>query len=209
MLKKLRSLFNKETNKTLMEVEIWEYEGEGINHDEERAWELIKELYNEILYKDDQWHFFYENFYNIIRCSKKFYPKVIKKLKKLDIIYKEKGEWIDEQWATKKYQDVFQIMFHSFTLLALKQYYHSTVGLLYDRVSHCFLNHQYYVLDEYRDFHGRHWEDILVSECAFNRARYSDRLYRNWIDVSKSNLESKDEIVERIKTREEKKVNND
>jgi hypothetical protein len=202
MLKKVRSFFNKEADKTLMEVEIWEYEGEGINHDEDRAWALIKELYNDILYKDDQWHFFYENFYNIIRCSKKFYPKVIKRLKKLDIVYKEKGEWVDEQRATRKYQDIFQPMFHSFTMMALKQYHHSMVGLLYDRVSHCFLNHQYYVLDEYREFHGRQWESRLVNEAAMGRAQYSDRLYKNWIDTSKSNLESKDEIVKRIEERE-------
>ena len=202
MLKKIRSFFNKNADKTLMEVEIWEYEGEGINHNEERAWELIKELYNDILYEDDQWHFFYENFYNIIRCSKKFYPKVIKRLKKLDIVYKEKGEWVDEQPSTRRYQDVFQTMFHSFTMIALKQYHYSMAGLLYDRVSHCFLNHQYYVLDEYRDFHGRQWESRLVNEVAMGRARHSDSLYKNWIDASKSNLESKKEILERIEARD-------
>ena len=205
MLKKVRSFFNKEKiSSTLMEVEIWEYEGEGINHNEERAWELIKELYNDILYEDDQWHFFYENFYNIIRCSKKFYPKLIKRLKKLDIVYKEKGKWVDEQPTTKKYQDIFQPMFHTFSMMALKEYDASLIPYLYDRVSHCFLNHQYYILDEYREFHGRHWEDILISECAYSRSRFSDRLYKNWIDSSKSNLESKDKILEKIKERDGK-----
>jgi len=201
MLEKVRSFFNKEKDNVLLEVEIWEYEGEGINHDEPRAWELIKEIYNEILYTDDEWHFFYENFYNIIRCSKKFYSKLIKKLDKLDVVYKEKGEWVDEQPSTRKHQKIFQKMFHVFTIMALKEYDPKEIIGLYDRVSHCFLNHQYYVLKEYREFHGRHWESCLVNEYGFNRARHSDMLYRNWIDSSKSNLESKQEIMAKIKER--------
>jgi len=34
------------------------------------------------------------------------------------------------------------------------------------------------------------------------RARHSDSLYKNWIDASKSNLESKKEILERIEARD-------
>jgi len=201
MLEKVRSFFNKKDG-LLLEVELWEYEGEGINHDEPRAWELIKEIYNEILYADDEWHFFYENFYNIIRCSKKFYPKLIRKLDKLDVVYKEKGEWVDEQPSTRKHQKIFQKMFNTFTVMALKEYDPSEIKTLYDRVSHCFLNHQYYVLEEYREFNGRQWESRLVNEYAFNRANHSDMLYRNWIDSSKSNLESKQEILDKIEARD-------
>lgn len=170
----------------IYEVELWGIEGEGINTDEYRSWEVIKELYQDILIDDDNWHFFYENYYNIIRCSASFYPRVIQRLIALGIYYKEKGEWVDGQRSTRKHQKIFQQMFHCFTLLALKEYDSGEIAGIYDRVSHCFLNHQFFVLEDVRKEQGRHWEAHIMTTTATYRADHSAYLYYKGYDPSKS-----------------------
>jgi len=187
MLKKIRSFFNKEKdNNKILEVELWGLGTEGINCDEYQAWEIIKEIYNDILYEDENWHFFYENYYNIIRCSAKFYPKVIRRLQDLGIYYKENGEWIDGQRSTRKYQKVFQGLFHYFTLMALQEYDSDEISGIYDRVSHCFLNHQFFILEDFRLKHGRQWEAYIMNHATICRADHSSYLNAKGYDPSQS-----------------------
>jgi len=200
-MKKLRYFFNEIRNEwknrhkkttsddeRIMEVELWCVGEEGINFDEKRAWEIIKEIYTEVLKDDDNWHFFYENNYNIVRCSESFYLEVIKKLKGLDIYYREKGEWVDEQIATRKYQHIYKGLFHYFTLMALEEYDEDDIGMIYDRVSHCFLNHQFYVLEDYKNRYGKHWEANIMSNALIGRSAYTGMLYEKGIEAHKSNI---------------------
>jgi len=187
-------------NDALYEVRLWGLEGESFNKDEHRAWEVMKEIYEEVLFDDENWHFFYENWYNIIRCSASFYPKLIKKLDSLSIYYKECGEWVDEQTATRKYQKIFQGMFHYFTLMALKEYDADDIKGIYDRVSHCFLNHQYYVLEETREKFGKHWEAEIMSSAMINRIDYNSYCATKGVILNKSNYinTSKKPLIDQV-----------
>jgi hypothetical protein len=187
MLKKLRNLFKKEhADDEILELELWSYGNEGINYDEHKAWEIIKEIYHDILYKDDSWHFFYENYYNIIRCSAKFYPKVIRRLQDLGVYYKEKGKWVDGQYFTRRHQEIFKGLFHYFTLMALKEYDCEEITGIYDRLSHCFINHQYYVLEDFRLKYGHQWEAYIMNNASIARADHSAHLYYRGNDPSRS-----------------------
>jgi hypothetical protein len=172
----------------IMEVELWGWgDHEGINEDEERAWALIKYLYHNVLINDDNWHFFYENFYNIIRCSESFYPEVIKELDAFGVCYQEKGEWIDGSETVKKYHNIYRDLFHNFSLMALQEYEYTDIHLIYDRLSHCFLNHQFYVLEEYRENHGRQWEASIMNHTSMHRAEYTGMMTKDGVNASKSN----------------------
>jgi len=199
-MKKLRNFFNEAKNKwknsfnktnfvndKIYEVRLWGIDGKSFNEDEQRAWEIIKEIHQEVLFDDNNWHFFYENWYNIIRCSAKFYSKLIEKLDSLGVYYKEHGEWIDEQESTRKHQKIFQGVFHYFTLMALEEYDSKDIDGIYDRVSHCFFNHQFYVLEDIRKENGVQWEANLMSKAVIERAGYSSYCYSKGINPSKSN----------------------
>jgi hypothetical protein len=208
-LSKIRRFFNEAIRKEerIMEVELWCVGEDGINYDEPRAWEIIKEIYTEVLKDDDNWHFFYENNYSIVRCSESFYPEVIEKLKQLDVYYREKGEWVDEQVATIKYQHIYKGLFHYFTLMALEEYDESDIGMIYDRVSHCFLNHQFYVLEDYRKKHGRQWEANIMSSVLIDRAAYTGMLHERGHEAHKSTIydASEKSFREQVKEKFEEK----
>ncbi len=171
----------------IMEVELWSWgEEEGINNDEDRAWELIKHLYQKILINDDNWHFFYENSYNIIRCSDRFFQRVLDELDMFGVVYKVKGEWVDGSTTVEAHKKVYRGLFHYFTLMALEEYDDGDIYHIYDRMSHCFLNHQWYVLKEFRERQGKQWEALLMSRMAVWRADFSGYLGAHGVDASKS-----------------------
>lgn len=189
----------------IMEVELWGWgDNEGINEDEEKAWALIKFLHHNILINDDRWHFFYENFYNIIRCSESFYPEVIKELDTFGVYYKEKGEWIDDSETVQKYKRIYEGLFHNFSLMALQGYDGNEIYNIYDRLSHCFLNHQFYMLKGHREKYGRQWEATIMNYTAMHRAEYTGMMIRDGINADKSssiNTEYRT-IPEQVKERE-------
>lgn len=179
----------------ILEVELWGWgEDKGINEDEEEAWALIKYIYHNILINDDNWHFFYENFYNIIRCSESFYPEVIKELDSFGVYYKEKGEWIDGSGTVQEHYTVFKNLFHNFSLLAVKEYDSSSIHKIYDRLTHCFLNHQFYVLEDIRERQGRQWEASIMNTAAMYRAEYTGMLAQQGVYAHASNRISPKEV---------------
>ena len=189
----------------ILEVELWGFgEHTGINEDEKRAWELIKYLYHEVLINDEHWHFFYENFYNIIRCSESFYPEVIKELDVFGVCYKEKGEWIDGSETVQKYLPIYKGLFHNFSLMALQEYEYREIYNIYDRLSHCFLNHQFYVLEGHREKYGRQWEASIMNYTAMHRAEYTGMMIKGGVSADKSNLINTEyrTISEQIEERE-------
>lgn len=172
----------------MMEVELWGwYEGEDIrcmNYDEEEAWALIKHLYYRVLRHDENWHFFYENQYNIIRCSASFFDKVIEELKIFGVYYRIKGEWKDGSATVEKYKHIYKKLFHCFTLMAFEEYEYRDIFRIYDRISHCFLNHQYYALKDMREKEGHQWEARLMALLSVQRADYTGYLGAHGVDSS-------------------------
>lgn len=155
----------------IWEIHLTEVGGIPINKHESIAWGIITDLHDLVFKNDPNWHFFYEGWYNIIRFSKVFREDVIEYLEKEDITYEEQGVWVDGQRITRWYQDLYQPMFHSFSELAIQDEGNNITQTL-DRVVHCFINHQYFVLRDHREKNGGAWELALISNNLTNRAFY-------------------------------------
>lgn len=133
---------------------------------------MLKRMYNGVLKADPRWHYFNEDYYMIIRFSEKFVEDVADIL-----ILHEAGTgdfytWIDEQSATRKYQHIFEKMFHSFSVMAMQNYDESEFSDILDRVIHCFFNHQLLFIPKLEKAYGTNVEAKLVSLYASARAQY-------------------------------------
>jgi len=160
--------------------------GEGVieffllefNEDLDKAWAQINALYKRALYKDQNWHFFYEGKYTIIRCSQEFEKKVTKFFEEFDIKYKSNGLWIDDSGAVCKYKKIFQPLFHCFSELAISMDEADLFDVA-DRVTHCFFNHAYYMAKDHREpfkhpyiIDPMFWEAEMMSRLSIYRAHY-------------------------------------
>ena len=148
------------------------------NEDLDKAWAKINALYDKVLCKDPNWHFFYEDKYSIIRCSQEFEEKVIKFFEEFDIQYKFNGLWIDGSEMVCKYNKIFQSMFHCFSELAINMD-ESELFDVADRVTHCFFNHAYYMAKEHRELFKHPyiidttmWEAEMMARLTIYRAHY-------------------------------------
>jgi len=190
----------------LNEVWLLGLNEKSINENENAAWEIIKGAYCEVLRNDPEWHFFYENHYNIIRCSLGFYRELLEYLDECGVEYVEKGMWVDGQPTTRDFQHIFQPMFHTFSLMALEEYGWPKIHSIFDRVAHCFLNHQYFVLQKYRNIRPipTLWESQIISENAMYRSHYvgrcdgiweADRLYKDALTKRAEEAKEKGTVV--------------
>lgn len=158
----------------LFEVELHLLNDKPINENENAAWEIIKGAYHNILFNDPHWHFFYEDKYNLIRCSEEFYNDLIEYLEECGVTYIEKNEWEDSSNTVEHYKIIFTELFHQFSMMAIEEYNSNEIVNIFDRVAHCFLNHQYLVLKNYR----KHlpapglWEPKLLIENGMYRSNY-------------------------------------
>jgi hypothetical protein len=158
-------------NSKVWEIRLYKIEGIPINRHESVAWGVITDLH-ELVFKDDpNWHFFWEGWYNIIRFSKVFRDEVKEYLDENEIEYVEEGFWVDGQRMTRLYQDLYKPMFHSFSELAIRDKGENIRENL-DRVIHCFLNHQFFVVRDIRESQGGAWEPNLIGENLINRSFY-------------------------------------
>ena len=133
----------------------------------------LKRLYHTVLYRDPDWHYFIEGSYNILRFSYNFWDEIEEILElheaNYDLVPKV---WVDDQTATRKYQGVFQKMFHAFSLMAMQNYKEAEFHLILDRVIHCFMNHQMLFLPETFEKYGVTMEPLLIAHNAVARASY-------------------------------------
>lgn len=175
-----------DSNKTSTEFRDAYWSGEEVvefflpdfNEDLDKAWAKINALYDKVLHKDQNWHFFYEGEYSIIRCSQEFEEKVIEFFEEFDIQYEFNGLWIDGSSVVCKYRKIFQPMLHCFSELAISM---DEVDLLdvADRVTHCFFNHAYYMAKDHRE-PFKHpdivdptlWEAEMMARLSVYRAHY-------------------------------------
>jgi len=79
-------------------------------------------LYAKVLYKDPDWHFFFEDEEgDIIRCSDKYFKVVEKTLKEYRIEYSWK-EWVDDHAIVNEYKKYFTRIFHENAELVMTIY---------------------------------------------------------------------------------------
>jgi len=150
----------------------------SFNEDPEKAWEVLKELYDKILKKDPFWHFFYEGAFSIIRCSGELTEEVCEFLDEHDIVYTEPEMWFDSSATVRNYHNVFTVLFHSFSVLAM-EYDNSEWFYVADRVIHCYMNHQWYRqwAQWFQKCWGEdYWEGMAISEHGLRRGGY-----QNWV----------------------------
>lgn len=206
--RQLRKLLDR--NKTSTEFRNAYWSGEEViefflldfNEDLDKAWGKINALYNRILYKDPNWHFFWEDEYSIIRCSQEFEEKVTKFFKEFDIQYKFNGQWSDGSEMVRKYNKIFQPMFHCFSELAIKMDEPDLFDVA-DRVTHCFFNHAYYMAKDHREpfkhpyiIDPMMWEAEMMARLTIYRAHY----------IGKYTMEKR---IEKIAKEQEQEKNGD
>lgn len=157
--------------------DLIEFDLLNFNEDLEMAWTRVKALYDKILYKDSQWHLFYEGDFSTLRCSPKYARAVEKFLKKFDIEYKKNGVWFDGSSVVKRHQEIFKEMFHSFSELVMRLD-EADLFAAADRVCHCFFNHAFYIAKDHREcFDGKGtdplmWEAEMMARLSIYRAHY-------------------------------------
>jgi len=130
-------------------VEFWMggFNDEGLT----KAFGHIYAIYEEILHKDPQWHYFYEDRYTLIRCSYKYSGEVKKYLDDNNIKYKWPIQnWVESCYVTVTYQDIYKEIFHNFSVLIIEMFKNKDGSKLYtaaDRVIHPFFVQALYLAD--------------------------------------------------------------
>ncbi len=163
----------------LKEFNLKKLNGKSINENKSAAWEIIEGAYCIALEKDPKWHFFYEDSYNIIRCSMEFEEDLKVYLDDCGVEYTGPNVWVDGQPTSFKYQHIFCPMFHTFSMMAINGYEYCSLGTIFDRVYHCFLNHQFLpACAKYGDL-GALWEARFLSNAAIGRAHFAGSLNSN------------------------------
>jgi len=165
----------------LKELNLTALNGKPINGNINAAWEIIEGAYCLVLEEDPKWHFFYEDSYNIIRCSYEFVDRLKAYLDECGVTYSEPVFWIDSAVAVREHQHIFCPMFHTFSMLAISGYSSNYFELysLFDRVAHCFLNHQVFRMLPVINRLGSNWEAQLASSYAVSRAFYTANVATN------------------------------
>lgn len=156
----------------LREFNLTELNGKPINENKNAAWEIIEGAFCAVLQEDPKWHYFFEDSYSIIRCSYEFEDDLRAYLDDCGVKYSEPEAWVDGQPTTLRYQYIFCPMFHTFSMMSIvaKGCNYSELYVLFDRVAHCFLNHQYLSAYNVVEHMGANWEAQIVAQYAVNRA---------------------------------------
>lgn len=176
----------------LKEFNLKEINGKPINENKNAAWEIIQGAYCVALEKDPKWHYFYEDSYNIIRCSYEFEDDLQAYLDVCGVTYSGPSVWVDGQPVTYKYQHIFCPMFHTFTMMAINGYHSYELRTIFDRVYHCFFNHQFLPLTTQSGNLGNNWEAHLLSDAAVGRAHFTGSLGSNIYHGDEKKKEYKD-----------------
>lgn len=129
------------------EEKIVEFNLEDFNEDMRGAFDNLYRLYQKILIKDSNWHFFYEGDFTILRCGAGWVDAVRVYLMKNDIKHTQPKEWVEPWELTREMQDCFGPIFHSLSVLVMELFrrnrllwYDKLITNSVDRVIHPFLN---------------------------------------------------------------------
>lgn len=155
---------------------------------------VIKKLYDEVLYKDNHWHFFFEGDFSVIRCMKKSVGKSSKILKKEGFEI-EVVDYNEDQEITQRFIEEFIGIFHGYSVIAIGKYDYeenkSDFLTLFHRIVHCFLN-PIASIELIKDFtekeYSNHknyssWESHALTEMAISHS--FSRGYMKGVDDEK------------------------
>lgn len=73
----------------------------------------LQYLHKSVLRHDTSWHFFWEDFYTVIRCRRVTLFFLKRKLDRLGITYQDIKPWVDENLTVERFKDTFIQVFHS------------------------------------------------------------------------------------------------
>ena len=115
----------------------------------------------------------------------------------------ERYDW-EESNAVGKYKDIFRVLFHTFSVMAI-ECDRADLYNLYDRVSHCYLNNQYHPSEDVFRKSGSQWESMILGQTLIDRAAYAGicdwaRRSREKTEQSKQDVKHKEKEDGRIKT---------
>ncbi len=195
--KKLRQYYTRWTNADMETIRnlLWnpdaiiEFWMDGFNDKGlDKAFMHIVALYDRVLHKDPNWHYFYEGHYSLIRCSFKYQDRVEQYLGRNKIDYRIPiRNWTEGTYVTVKYIDIYKEIFHNISVLIIKMYKDKNGDFLFqaaDRVIHPFLNHGFYLakmaglLDVYKsDLDAEYYEADYMGKLAVGRAYHIGRIY--------------------------------
>ena len=162
----------------------------------EYSWDILKTFYEDVLYKDKYWHFFWEGSYTVIRCtstSAKAIKKTIKKLRKekSEPLEYKNIEYKENIPATIKHLEAFMSIFHGFSVIAITMAEGTIDGTL-ERINHCFLNMAAMTkdADAMREFLKKEgsietsYETMLITKVALSRS-FMDGYWKKYYENSK------------------------
>ena len=156
----------------IFEINLFTLNGENFNDDSAAALCVLQELYTKFLYKDKQWHLFYEGKYSTLRFNMKFLKQIEKFLKSSNVTYSKPKKWIDNSKYVEGNKYIFIEIFHSFSVLAMTSA-DTEISHIFDRIVHSYCNHHWYRLKSFREQSDEHrWEAQFITKNAIDRAVY-------------------------------------
>ena len=115
--------------------------------DYEKKLNMVRRIYELVLAKDENWHFFNEYDKVVIRYTKEFYEKLYISMKTIANEFTENthieysfADYEENVEATQKYLGSFIQIFHGFSMLAINIKHEEDLAGVTDRVLHCWLN---------------------------------------------------------------------
>lgn len=147
--------------------------------------ETLKELYQEILKNDPYWHFFWEGPDTYLRISPEFERPVIDFLENKEVKIDPVTDWEENIPITRAYQQIFQEMFHLFSVLSMEMG-DDEFWYILERVTRCFLNNARTperaenLIGSPKSSLDKHlWEPLCLNRIACERAALKCQILMN------------------------------
>lgn len=169
-------------NSTITE-RIVEFKLEGFNKDMRVAFSILHQVYENVLFFDPNWHFFYEGDYSFLRCGGDFADGVRTELVKQEVIFQwPPKEWKEPWELTATFQDCFGPIFHNLSVLVMELFRRKNLttegdSLILnsaDRIIHPFLNMATYLKYFKAGFGDKgpfvKWEAEVMASLTVSRA---------------------------------------
>jgi hypothetical protein len=169
----------------IYEIELYSFPGGKFNDDYVKAWSFIKDLYWDVFKDDENWHFFYEGEFTVIRFSYKFLKDIKAYLNQRNVGTSIAKKWIDSSKIVEKYKEEYAKLFHVFSMFAIFVPTTEELHQVFDRIAHPFCNHNHYRMAINNGIGGEndggftnYWmEPDFISQYLVRRAMYSGKCY--------------------------------
>lgn len=173
----------------IYEIELFSFPDGKFNDDYVKAWSFIKDLYWDIFKGDENWHFFYEGEFTVIRFSYKFLKDIKTYLSQRNIRTSIAKRWIDSSKIVEKYKEEYTKLFHIFSMFSIFVPTTEELHQVFDRIAHPFCNHNHYRMainngiksdnDLIDAYYAAHLEPDFIAKYLVGRAMYSGKCYHS------------------------------